>query len=126
MRGQVLGLYREKEEDGTYSQFFQMNKYDWKEMDEYETNTARRQGMEQCVRIWNPKYKMDSVREFYIVNTEEMDWEVIDSDYYESQDDIIEDYMFRERKELLEDDSDVLDNMLESWLERNADIARGK
>ncbi len=139
MRGQVLGIYRDRYDDGTYSRFFPMTKYDWYEMDEYAESIDRRHIYEECIRIWNPKYKFDAVKEHYIVNIEAMDWYECPEEYEGSEDDDIEEIIYNADRDVVEAvpvpknrnnvitmTEPLFDDLLQNWTDRNIELSRGK
>jgi len=134
MRGQVVGLWREKTKDG-WSSLAVMTKWEWRYMDEDSLQTYK--------SAINSIHGMPSEeREYYIINTEQMEFDIDLPTLYCNQcggdtDELHHGYCsschqelaqeFMEDNESVPDDIDeYLCHKMELEAERMSDIRRGK
>jgi hypothetical protein len=111
MKGQVVGLWREKTKDG-WSSLAVMTKWDWRYMDEDSLQTYK--------SATNALYgKEPDEREYYIVNTEAMECDI------DSHQELAQELM--DNNESVPDDIDeYICHQLELQAEIESDIRRGK
>jgi len=115
MRGQVVGLWREKTKDG-WSSLAVMTKWDWRYMDEDSLQTYKC-GMAKAFG------KDADEREYFIINTEQMecDLEYLSHPILDTLEGVMED-----NESVPDEIDDYLCYQIELQAEIDADIARGK
>jgi hypothetical protein len=111
MRGQVVGLWREKTKDG-WSSLAVMTKWEWRYMDEDSLQTYKS-------AINSLHGGASEEREYYIINTEQMEAD-IDAEVLEAMD------YLEENGKVPDDIDEHICHLIEYEAERQSDIRRGK
>lgn len=126
MRGQVLGLYREKTTEG-WGDLVVMSKYEWRYMDEDTLHTYKA-AVKDALSLTPYKDCWAPEREYYILNLEHMEWiDEPEETLSESMDRWMEALSDDEDLDGIDEDIDeYIIHMLQYKSEMESEILRGK
>jgi hypothetical protein len=129
MKGQVIGLFKERKSNGDFAEYEIMDKYEWRYIDE-DNLQAYKLGMVRTIKVLANTDWSDPERVYWVVNTEELEADDSDSeDENESLDeetiDALDAYII-EHGVLPDDVDEYVLERFQLHQEIEADILRGK
>jgi hypothetical protein len=142
MRGQVIGLYRDKSETG-WGEWQEMDKYDWRYMDEDNLHTYKG-AIKSIMDMRGQQWDAEPEREYTIINLEELEchetarvvkhcmscgsdtYELKHDTYCESCSIELAESFMEDEEDIPEDIDEYICERMEIEAERLSDILRGK